>query len=124
MVKTMTTTTKSLHANLRAQFMATVSKYLQEAGEEVLSTGSNEIAIPCVDAEGNEEFMVITFKVPTGSRDGEAYDGYLVAQDYADKVKEKEAKALEAKAKKEKKMAEQKALKESKAKQKEQRNKQ
>jgi hypothetical protein len=41
---------------------------------------------------------VLTFKVPTGSRDGDAYDGYSMAEDYQMKQTEKKAKA-EAKAK-------------------------
>ena len=63
--------------------------FFEEAGEEVLITKSNEIAIPTLDSEGNEAYMVITFKVPTGSRDGEAYDGHAEAKDYERAVAEK-----------------------------------
>ena len=45
----------------------------------------------------------MTVKVPTGSRDGEAYDGYAMAEEYRLKVAEKAEKArkaAEAKAKK------------------------
>lgn len=110
-----TKSTKKLHEELRNAFIAIVTDCLTARDEEVLTTNSNEIAIPCVDSEGNDEFMVITFKVPTGSRDGEAYDGYAEAEAYAMKVAdkaEKAAKAAEAKAKKierDKKMREQKA---------------
>ena len=90
-----TTSKKSLHESLRNRYIALVSEFLRAQGEEVLTTGSNEIALPCVDAEGNDEFLVLTFKVPTGSRDGEAYDGYSVAEDF--KMKS-EAKAEKAKA--------------------------
>lgn len=112
----MATTTKSLHNALRATYMDKIAKFLTEADEEVLITGSNEISIPCVDLEGNDEFIVLTFKVPTGSRDGDPYDGYLAAKDYQDKCVAKAEKEKEAKEKKAKKIAEQKAMKEKKAK--------
>lgn len=86
---------KQLCDNLRAQWLDTFKDVLEERGEEVLQTASNELAIPVVDAEGGEHFIVITVKVPTGSRDGDAYDGYAVAEDYAMKCAERKAKAEE-----------------------------
>ena len=109
---------KQLHEGIRNKFMSAVVKWLtEEQGEEVLRTKSNEIAIPTLDEEGNEEWCVITFKVPTGSRDdGEAYDGYGMAQQYADHEVEKAEKAEKAKAEKERKIARDKAQREAKAK--------
>ena len=107
---------KQLHEELRNSFMSKVAKYLTDQGEEILQTGSQEIAIPCTDSENNDEFLVITFKVPTGSRDGEAYDGYSMAEDYAIKVRQQAEKAEKAKAAKEKKIAKDKAMREQKAK--------
>ena len=94
----MAKTKKVLHEEIRAKFMKLVSDCLAEKDEEILVVGSNEIAIPCLDSEGNDEYMVITFKVPTGSRDGDAYDGYSMAEDYAIKCKNK-AEAAEKKEK-------------------------
>lgn len=100
----MAMTRKALHEALRKAYMDAVGEYLGTKGEEILITNSNELSIPCVDAEGNDEFMVITFKVPTGSRDdGEPYDGYERAEAYKEKVAKKaeDAKAkAEAKARK------------------------
>lgn len=107
---------KVLHEEIRARFIKLVSDFLTAQNEEVLVVGSNEIAIPCLDSEGNDEYMVITFKVPTGSRDGDAYDGYSMAEDYAIKVREQAEKAEKAKAEKEKKIARDKAMREQKAK--------
>ena len=59
----------------------------------VLRVGSNEIALPVVDDDGNEKWLVLTFKVPTGSRDCDAYDGYSMAEDYQMKQTEKKIKA-------------------------------
>lgn len=113
----MAKTKKQLHENLRNKFLALVAEYLTAQGEEVLRVKSNEIAIPCLDEEGNEEFMVLTFKVPTGSRDdGEAYDGYGMATQYAESVVEKAEKTEKAKAEKERKIARDKAMREQKAK--------
>lgn len=112
-VFTMTPTT--LRNNLRAKYLKAIREYLESVGDEVLVTNSNEIAVPCVDEEGNDEFIVLTIKVPTGSRDGEAYDGYGEAQSYAMKCAEKAEKAEKAaiakaaKIERDKKMREQKA---------------
>ena len=115
---------RQLHEGIRSKFMDKITEYLTNEGEDILRTKSNEIAIPTLDEEGNEEFMVITFKVPTGSRDdGEAYDGYGIAQQYAESVRAKAEKEEKAKAEKEKKIARDKALREEKAKAKAEKNK-
>ena len=108
---------KQLHEEIRNAFMSKVAEWLTEQGEEVLRTKSNEIAIPTLDSEGNDEWCVITFKVPTGSRDdGEAYDGYGMAEQYTEHEAEKAEKAAKAKAEKERKIARDKAQREAKAK--------
>ena len=110
------TSKKTLHDALRAKYIERVSEFLADAGEEVLITNSNEIALPCVDSEGNDEFVVITFKVPTGSRDGDAYDGYSMAEDFKMKTAEKAEKAKIAAEKKAKKIARDKKMREERAK--------
>ena len=95
---------KSTRDALRVSYMSRIRDFLVNAGEEVLQTGTNEFALPCVDSEGNDEFVVLTVKVPTGSRDGEPYDGYSMAEDFTMKQAEKARKAEEAAAKKQKKM--------------------
>lgn len=112
----MVTTKKALHEEIRQRFMARVREFLEKEGEEVLVTNSNEFALPCVDKEGNDEFIVLTFKVPTGSRDGEAYDGYGEAESFKMKCADKAEKAAEAAAKKAKKIERDKAMREQKAK--------
>lgn len=97
--------TKILRDSLRASYMEKVRDFLAAQGEEVLQVGSNEFAIPCVDGEGNDEFIVLNFKIPTGSRDGDAYDGYSMAEDYEMKKREREEKAKAAAEKKAKKIA-------------------
>lgn len=76
---------------------------LLKDSEELLRVGSNEIAFPIVDSEGNEDFIVLKVTIPTGANKGtEPYDGYAMAEDYEIKVKSK----AETKAKKDKVKAE------------------
>lgn len=101
----MAITNKALDEKLRSAYLTKVMEFFSNSNEEVLRTNSNEICLPCVDESGNEKYITITFKVPTGSRDGEKYDGYVMSADYAHKVAEKEAKAKEKAEAKAKKMA-------------------
>lgn len=113
-----------LHEELRVKFLKKIADYLTAQGEEVLRTASNAISLPCVDEEGNDEFMVITFKVPTGStEDGEPYDGYGLAEEYEAKQKEKEDKQKKAEEKKKAKIEKDKKAREAKAKAKAEREK-
>ena len=112
----MAKTKKQLHEALRADYLAKLVEYLTEKGEEVLQTGSQEVAIPCLDSEGNDEYIVITVKVPTGSRDGDAYDGYAMAEEYRIKLANAKEREEKAKAEKERKIARDKAMREQKAK--------
>ena len=109
---------KVLNEKLREKFLEIVGEILKEKDEEVLRTGSNEIAVPCLDEEGNEKFVVLTIKVPTGSRDGDAYDGYSMAEEYEIKQRLKAEKAKETAEKKAKKIERDKKLREQKRKEK------
>jgi hypothetical protein len=110
----MATSSKQLNDALRAKYLEVISELLNGNGEEVLRTNSNEIAIPCVDSEGNDKYIVITVKVPTGARDGEAYDGYSMAEDYAIKCKNKAETAAKKAAEKAKKIERDKKMREKK----------
>ena len=90
----MAKTMKALNDEVRALWVQRVSECLS-AEDEVLVVGANELAIPVVDSEGNEKWVVLTIKVPTGSRDGDAYDGYAMAEDYQLKLSNKAARAAE-----------------------------
>ena len=110
---------------LKTNFLDRVVNFLssEDGGEEeVLRVKSNEIAIPVVDSEGNERWIVITIKVPTGERGGDGYDGYSMAEDYqmkqeakAEKKAEKEAKAEADRKKREDEKAKKEAEKQAKA---------
>lgn len=90
---------------LREEYLKAIITQFEGINEEVLRVKSNEIAIPVVGCEGNEDFIVITVKVPTGANKGtEPYDGYSMAEEYEMKLKEKERKAKENAEKKKRKM--------------------
>lgn len=91
---------------IRARFLDEVVEFLTNKGEEVLRVKSNEVAIPVVGCEGNEDFLVLTFKVPTGADKGMTpYDGYAMAEDYEMSCKAKADKARENAERKAKKVA-------------------
>lgn len=100
---------------LREDYLNQIIANFLDREEQVLRVKSNEIAIPVVGCEGNEDFIVVTVKVPTGANKGlEPYDGYELAEDYELKLKEKERKAKENAEKKAKKIAKDKEIRERK----------
>ena len=100
---------------LRNEYLEAIILNFLEKDEQVLRVKSNEIAIPVVGCEGNEDFIVITVKVPTGANKGtEPYDGYELAEDYEMKIAEKERKKIEAEKKKAKKIRKDKEIREKK----------
>lgn len=105
---------KKANDALRAKYIALVAEKFG-VDEDVLRTGSGQIAFPTVDDEGEDNWIVITVQVPSGSRDGDAYDGYSLAEEYATKQAEKVEKAKEAAAKKAAKIARDQKLREQKA---------
>ena len=106
---------KTKFDDVRNQFMGAIRAMFEASNYEVLQTGTQEICIPVVNDEKDEGYIVLTFKIPKGSRDGDAYDGYAMAEEYEMKCAERREKAkerAEAKAKKierDKKMREQRA---------------
>lgn len=107
---------------IRGEFLTKVNEFLKLNGEEVLRVKSNEIAIPVVGCEGNEDFLVITFKVPTGANKGaEPYDGYAMAEEYELKLKDKAEKAKANAEKKAKKIAKDEEIRKKKREMKEKR---
>ena len=84
---------KQLREEVKTKYVEKLIEFFNES-EEVLRVGSNEIAFPVVDREGNEDFIVLTCKIPTGANKGtEPYDGYAMAEEYEMKLKEKAEKA-------------------------------
>lgn len=115
-MSTTSTSTRARHEEIKARYLQNVIDAFKALDLETLRTGSAEISVPVLDKDQNEEWLVITLKVPTGTRDGDAYDGYAMAQDYAMKQEAKAEKAKESARKKAEKIAKDKAAREAKAK--------
>lgn len=107
----------SLENALRTEIMEVIVKALcdhfdLDPNTQIEVVGSGEIAIPVVDAEGNDKYPKIKVSIPRGTRNGEGsytpYDGHEAAVAYK---KEKESKAQERAVKKAMKEAEKKSNK-------------
>ena len=103
-------TKAQLETKLRNTFLNFVTEQIQTAFDtDVLAVSASELAIPTLDEEGNEKFVLIKISIPRGTRNGQGgydpYDGYAVAEDYAQDCVEKAAKKADAEAKKQAKIA-------------------
>ena len=97
-------TRKVLREELKNQYVEKLMQMLS-AQEDIGRTASNEFNFPVVDSEGNEDFIVVKLVIPTGTREGEEYDGYGARTDYDIKMKVKAEKAEAAAIAKAKKIA-------------------
>ena len=103
-------TKAQLENALRNKFLAFVSDTIsQEMETDVLPVSASELAIPCLDEEGNEKFVLIKVSIPRGTRNGAGgytpYDGYEANEEYLETLGEKAAKKEAAEAKKQAKIA-------------------
>lgn len=114
-------TKAQLENKLRNTYLDLIREMVaKEIETDALTVSASELAIPCLDEEGNEKFVLIKVSIPRGTRNGEGgydpYDGYTVAEDYALDCKEKAQKKEDAEAKKQAKIAkDQKTREEKKA---------
>lgn len=110
----MATSRTVLDNQLRKKYLEMLKEFFSNRDEEVLVTGTNELCFPCVDDEGNEKFIQLVIKIPKGSRDGEVFDGYSLAEDFKMKQELNEQKKKEKEEKKKKKIERDKKLREEK----------
>jgi len=114
-------TKAQLETALRNEFLKFIAEAIQTTFEtDALAVSASELAIPCLDDEGNEKWALIKVSIPRGTRNGEGgydpYDGYAAAEDYQIEQGEKAEKKAAAEAKKQAKIAkDQKAREEKKA---------
>ena len=105
---------RNLDNQLRNVYLEKIIDFFRKNEEDILQTGSNECVFPVLDSEGNEKWIQVVVKVPTGGRDGEGFDGYGMAESYQLKLKEKAEKKAEAEKKKAAKIEKDKKLREKK----------
>jgi len=72
---------------LRTEYITSIQEFLSQHYEtDVLQVSANELAIPCVDMEQNEKWIVVKVSTPRGTRNGDGgyipYDGYEMAEMY------------------------------------------
>ena len=96
-----------LENKLRISFMERVMEMVSNEYEtDALTVSASEIAVPVLDAEGNEKFVLVKISIPRGQRDGEGgyipYDGYEAHEAY---IEEQASKAQEKAVKKAMKQA-------------------
>ena len=100
----------SLENGIRTRFLDLIASTIaQEMETDVLPVSASELVVPCLDEEGNEKWALIKVSIPRGTRNGnggyDAYDGYAMAEEYAEETREKAQKKAEAEAKKQEKIA-------------------
>lgn len=103
-------TKAQLETALRNTYLNLIREMISNKVEtDALPVSASELAIPCLDEEGNEKWVLIKVSIPRGTRNGEGgydpYDGYAVAEDYALDCEEKAQKKADAEAKKQAKIA-------------------
>ena len=113
-------TKAQMETAIRNDFLALIAQAIGDQKEtDALPVSASEIAVPCLDAEGNETWALIKVSIPRGTRNGEGgytpYDGYAAAEDYQIDLQEKADKKAAAEAKKQAKIARDQAKRAEKA---------
>lgn len=113
-------TKAQMETAIRNEFLALIAQAIGDQKEtDALPVSASEIAVPCLDAEGNETWALIKVSIPRGTRNGEGgytpYDGYAAAEDYQIDLQEKADKKAAAEAKKQAKIARDQAKRAEKA---------
>lgn len=100
----------SLETALRVEALEVVKKALTahydlDPEKQICVVSASELAIPVVDAERNDKFVLIKVSIPRGTRNAEGgydeYDGYAAAEDYKLDCERTKAKKEASAAKKE-----------------------
>ena len=99
-----------LETAIRNRFLSFIFQSLADVMEiDALPVSASELAIPCLDEEGNDRWALVKVSIPRGTRNGQGgydpYDGEQMAEDYAEECKEKAQKKANAEAKKQAKIA-------------------
>lgn len=106
---------KTMKTEKKKEYLEKITKFLLENEEDVVRTGSGELAFPIVLENGDECFITLKVVIPTGTRDGEEYNAYAVAKSYKIDCEKSAEKAENARKAKEKKIAADKKRRENSA---------
>lgn len=106
----MAMTKAQLETAIRNRFLSFITQAIsQEMEIDALPVSASELAIPCLDDEGNEKWALVKVSIPRGTRNGQGgydpYDGYEANEEYIETLGEKAAKKEATEAKKRAKIA-------------------
>ena len=84
----------SLENELRSAMLNNIIKMINnEYDTDGLMVSASELAVPVVDSEDNEKFVLIKVSIPRGTRDGDGgyipYDGYSAHEAYVEEIASK-----------------------------------
>ena len=87
-------TKAQLETAIRNRFLGFIAQTIsQELEIDALPVSASELAIPCLDDEGNEKWALIKVSIPRGTRNGEGgyepYDGYAARDAYTEEIASK-----------------------------------
>ena len=93
-------TKTSLDTALRESYFNDIARIFEDSYKsDILRVSNNELAMPVVDTDGNEKFLIVKVSIPRGTRDGHGgyipYDGYAAADDYRIEQESKKKKKEE-----------------------------
>ena len=89
----------------RSEFLKKLIAFIESEGDEAIQIKKNEVAFPIVFDNGDEAFMKIAVSIPSGSRDGDIFDAYSLAEEYVINEKKKKEIAERKAEEKQKKIA-------------------
>ncbi len=101
---------------LREEMIQRLSNFFEGEGDEVIIINNTSFSVPVVTTDGEESFLEINIKVPTGPKDGSGYNPYNLREAFLAEKAIQAEKAKVAKEKKDKAIAEKKAKAETKVK--------
>lgn len=87
----------TLENAIRNDFLTAIAAFISEKYEtDALPVSASELAVPTVDAAGNEKFALIKVSIPRGTRNGTGgyteYDGYKAHEVYQGDVEKATAR--------------------------------
>lgn len=85
-------TRKKENEQKREFFIKDLMDFIETQGNESIRIKNNEVAFPITYENGDEAFIKIAVSIPSGSRDGDIFDAYSLAEEY--KINEKKKKEL------------------------------
>ena len=98
-------TRKQENEKMRNSFIKELMDFIESQGNEAIRIKNNEVAFPIVYENGDEAFMKIAVSIPSGSRDGDIFDAYSLAEEYVINEKKKKEIAERKAEEKQKKIA-------------------